>query len=220
MVGRHSSLCFQVLQLRWFWGTKWECFTVTRSTRGGRRTLLAYRSRGFPLTTSATRLKLTIYPQRRQRACGRSRCQAVLPRAGPRRHDLGCGPHILRVSNIYYSSPALDDSGDAYITTSRKLVKVSTDGRVLWSWPSNNSLSISHSPVIGQDGKIYFAGYSDSLYALNPGGCTGLGAGPRSIGQLGPCGWLEWLRLRRHDSRQSEPQALVLQSGRLVTVVL
>ena len=41
---------------------------------------------------------------------------------------------------------------------------------MLWSWPSNNSLSISHSPVIGQDGKIYFACYSDSLYALTSAG--------------------------------------------------
>jgi outer membrane protein assembly factor BamB len=73
-------------------------------------------------------------------------------------------------SNIYYSTPALDDSDNAYITTNRKLVKVSGGGTALWSWPSNNSLSISHSPVIGQDGKIYFAGYSDSIYALNPGG--------------------------------------------------
>jgi outer membrane protein assembly factor BamB len=73
-------------------------------------------------------------------------------------------------SNIYYSSPALDDSGNAYITTNRRLVKVSSDGTVLWSWPSNNSFSISHSPVIGQDGKVYFACYSDSLYALTPEG--------------------------------------------------
>jgi outer membrane protein assembly factor BamB len=73
-------------------------------------------------------------------------------------------------SNIYYSSPALDDSGNAYITTNRKLVKISSDGAVRWSWPSHNSLSISHSPVIGSDGKIYFACYSDSLYAVNPEG--------------------------------------------------
>ena len=73
-------------------------------------------------------------------------------------------------SNIYYSSPALDDSGNAYITTSRRLVKVSRAGAVVWSWPSHNSLSISHSPVIGQDGKIYFACYSESLYALTPEG--------------------------------------------------
>ncbi len=73
-------------------------------------------------------------------------------------------------SNIYYSSPALDEAGNVYITTSRRLVKVSGNGVVLWSWPSNNSLSISHSPVIGLDGKVYFAGYSDSLYALTPEG--------------------------------------------------
>jgi len=73
-------------------------------------------------------------------------------------------------SNIYYSTPALDDSGNAYITTDRRLVKVDNAGTVLWSWPSNNSLSISHSPVIGRDGKVYFACYSDSLYALTPGG--------------------------------------------------
>ena len=46
-------------------------------------------------------------------------------------------------SNIYFSTPALDDSGNVYITTSRKLVKVSSDGAVLWAWPSNNSLSIN-----------------------------------------------------------------------------
>lgn len=72
-------------------------------------------------------------------------------------------------SNIYFSTPALDDSGNVYITTSRKLVKVDgATGAVLWAWPGHNSLSISHSPVIGQDGKVYFACYSDSLYALNP----------------------------------------------------
>jgi outer membrane protein assembly factor BamB len=75
-------------------------------------------------------------------------------------------------TNIYYSTPALDDSGNAYITTDRRLVKVSSSGDVLWSWPSNNSLTIRHSPVIGlgQDRKVYFACYSESLYALNPGG--------------------------------------------------
>jgi outer membrane protein assembly factor BamB len=74
-------------------------------------------------------------------------------------------------TSIYYSAPALDDSGDAYITTNRKLVKVDGDsGRVLWSWPSHSSLSISHSPVIGEDGKVYFACYSDSLYAVTPEG--------------------------------------------------
>lgn len=71
-------------------------------------------------------------------------------------------------SSIYYSTPALDESGNAYITTNRKLVKVSPTGTVLWAWPSHNGLSISHSPVIGTDGKIYFGAYSDSLYALNP----------------------------------------------------
>ena len=73
-------------------------------------------------------------------------------------------------SNIYYSTPALDSAGNAYITTNRRLVKVGSEGSVLWSWPSHNSLSISHSPVIGKDGKVYFACYSDSIYALNPGG--------------------------------------------------
>jgi len=74
-------------------------------------------------------------------------------------------------SNIYYSAPALDGSGNAYITTNRKLVKVSGDsGAVRWAWPSHSSLSISHSPVIGRDGKVYFACYSDSLYAVTPDG--------------------------------------------------
>jgi outer membrane protein assembly factor BamB len=71
-------------------------------------------------------------------------------------------------TSIYFSAPALDAEGNAYITTSRKLVKVSRGGAVLWAWPSYNSLSISHSPVIGADGKVYFACYSDTLYALNP----------------------------------------------------
>ncbi len=71
-------------------------------------------------------------------------------------------------SSIYFSTPALDDSGNVYITTNRKLVKVSSSGAVLWAWPGHNSLSVSHSPVIGQDGKVYFACYSDTLYALNP----------------------------------------------------
>jgi outer membrane protein assembly factor BamB len=73
-------------------------------------------------------------------------------------------------STIYYSTPALDDSGNIYITTDRRLVKIDSVGTVLWSWPSNNSLTIRHSPVIGRDGKIYFACYSDSLYALTPEG--------------------------------------------------
>ena len=73
-------------------------------------------------------------------------------------------------SSIYYSSPALDDADNVYITTNRKVVKLSGGGVVLWSWPSHNSLSIGHSPVIGQDGKVYFGCYSDSLYALTPEG--------------------------------------------------
>jgi outer membrane protein assembly factor BamB len=73
-------------------------------------------------------------------------------------------------SSIFFSTPALDAAGNAYITTNRRLVKVSSGGSVLWSWPSHNSLSISHSPVIGLDGKVYFACYSDSLYAVNPEG--------------------------------------------------
>jgi outer membrane protein assembly factor BamB len=71
-------------------------------------------------------------------------------------------------STIYFSAPALDDSDNVYITTDRRLVKVDRDGAVLWSWPSNNSLTIRHSSAIGKDGKVYFACYSDSLYALNP----------------------------------------------------
>jgi outer membrane protein assembly factor BamB len=73
-------------------------------------------------------------------------------------------------STVYFSAPALGDSDNAYITTDRRLVKVDSVGAVLWSWPSNNSLTIRHSPVIGQDGKVYFACYSDSLYALTPEG--------------------------------------------------
>lgn len=74
-------------------------------------------------------------------------------------------------TSIYYSAPALDGSGDAYITTNRKLVKVDGDsGRVLWSWPSHSALSISHSPIVGNDGKVYFACYSESLYAITPDG--------------------------------------------------
>jgi outer membrane protein assembly factor BamB len=92
-------------------------------------------------------------------------------------------------SNIYYSSPALDEAGNAYITTSRRLVKVSSNGVVLWSWPSNNSLSISHSPVIGRDGKVYFACYSDSLYALTSAGtlawARALGASVNSAPAVG-----------------------------------
>lgn len=71
-------------------------------------------------------------------------------------------------TTIYFSAPALDDSGNIYITTNRRLVKLSRGGVVRWSWPQHNSLSISHSPVIGLDGKIYFACYSDSLYAVRP----------------------------------------------------
>jgi outer membrane protein assembly factor BamB len=73
-------------------------------------------------------------------------------------------------SSIYFSTPALDDSGNAYITTNRKLVKVNREGTVLWSFPDHGSWSISHSPVIGQDGKIYFACYNDSLMAVLPDG--------------------------------------------------
>ena len=82
-------------------------------------------------------------------------------------------------SSIFHSSPALDEAGNAYITTSRRLVKVSSNGVVLWSWPSHNAFSVSHSPVIGQDEKIYFACYSDSLYAVTPEGTL---AWARSVG--------------------------------------
>lgn len=95
-------------------------------------------------------------------------------------------------TNIYYSTPALDDTGNAYITTSRKLVKVSRGGTVLWAWPDHNSLSISHSPVIGPDGKIFFACYSDSLYALSPRGtlewAADLGGNVNASPAVGPDG--------------------------------
>jgi len=71
---------------------------------------------------------------------------------------------------VWFSTPALDDTFNIYITDGRRLFKFDSTGRELWSWPSHNNLSISHSPVIGQDGKIYFACYSDSLYALTPNG--------------------------------------------------
>jgi outer membrane protein assembly factor BamB len=71
-------------------------------------------------------------------------------------------------TSIYFSAPALDDSSNCYITTNRRLVKLGPGGVVLWTFPNHNGLSISHSPVIGRDGKVYFACYSDSLYAVNP----------------------------------------------------
>ncbi|MEO0096803.1 MAG: PQQ-binding-like beta-propeller repeat protein [candidate division WOR-3 bacterium] len=73
-------------------------------------------------------------------------------------------------ATVYFSTPALDDSGNIYVTTSRKLIKLNSNGEILWSWPTHNLLSISHSPVIGNDGKVYFACYSESLYALDPAG--------------------------------------------------
>ncbi len=73
-------------------------------------------------------------------------------------------------TSIYFTAPALDDEGNVYITTNRKLVKVDSTGTVVWRYPDHNTLSISHSPVIGRDGKIYFACYSDSLYALTSDG--------------------------------------------------
>jgi len=73
-------------------------------------------------------------------------------------------------TSIYFSAPALDDAGNAYITTNRKLVKVDSTGEVAWRYPDHSSWSISHSPVIGGDGKVYFAGYSDSLCAMRPDG--------------------------------------------------
>ena len=78
-------------------------------------------------------------------------------------------------TNVYFSTPALDDSGNCYITTDRRLVKVDSAGSVAWSWPGHNGLSISHSPVIGADGKVYFACYSDSLYAVTPAGTLAWG---------------------------------------------
>lgn len=71
---------------------------------------------------------------------------------------------------VWFSTPALDDSGNIYITDGRRLTKIDSSGRIIWSWPSHNNLSITHSPVIGKDGKIYFACYSESLYALKPNG--------------------------------------------------
>lgn len=95
-------------------------------------------------------------------------------------------------SSIYYAAPALDDSGNAYITTNRRLVKVGRDGAVRWTFPNHNLLNISHSPVVGHDGKVYFACYSDSLYALNPDStlawARNLGADINSAPAVGPDG--------------------------------
>jgi outer membrane protein assembly factor BamB len=109
-------------------------------------------------------------------------------------------------SSIYFSAPALDDSGNAYITTNRKLVKVGSGGEVRWAWPSHNALSISHSPVIGQDGKVYFACYSDSLYALNPDSTLAwarpLGASVNSAPAVGPDGRIYVATTRDSSSRK------------------
>ncbi|MEO0085781.1 MAG: PQQ-binding-like beta-propeller repeat protein [candidate division WOR-3 bacterium] len=95
-------------------------------------------------------------------------------------------------SSIYFSSPALDEEGNAYVTTNRKLVKVGRDGAVRWAWPQHNLLNISHSPVVGQDGKVYFACYSDSLYALHPDSTLAwvrnLGGDVNSTPAVGPDG--------------------------------
>jgi outer membrane protein assembly factor BamB len=73
-------------------------------------------------------------------------------------------------TSIYFSAPALDDEGNVYVTTNRKLVKVDTGGTVVWRYPEHSAWSISHSPVIGPDGNVYFACYSESLYAVRPDG--------------------------------------------------
>lgn len=151
-------------------GHPWACFHGDPQHSG-----LSASAVGAPLTRIAARGlgdQISGSPAVRQDGC-------VL--IGARDVNLYClGPDLDTLlwvadltpygSNIYYSSPALDASGSAYITTNRKLVKVSNDGTVLWAWPSHNALSISHSPVIGQDGKVYFACYSESLYALTPEG--------------------------------------------------
>jgi outer membrane protein assembly factor BamB len=160
-------------------GHPWSCFHGDPQHSGRSANVI-----GAPLTRIGARIlggQISGSPVIRQDGC-------VL--VGARDVKLYClGPNLDTLlwvadltpygSNIYYSSPALDDAGNVYITTSRRLVKVSSDGEVLWSWPSHNSLSISHSPVIGQDGKVYFACYSDSLYALTPEGTL---AWARSLG--------------------------------------
>ncbi|MFO7639605.1 MAG: PQQ-binding-like beta-propeller repeat protein [bacterium] len=73
-------------------------------------------------------------------------------------------------TSIYYSTPALDEEGNAYITTNRRLVKVDPTGTVVWRYPAHAAWSISHSPVIGADGRIYFSSYADSLCAVRPDG--------------------------------------------------
>jgi hypothetical protein len=95
-------------------------------------------------------------------------------------------------TSIYFSTPALDDDGSIYITTNRKLVKLDSAGTVLWRYPAHNSWSISHSPVVGPGGTVYFGNYSDSLYAMRPDGSLDwahdLGRDCNSAPAVGPGG--------------------------------
>ena len=95
-------------------------------------------------------------------------------------------------TSIYFSTPALDDAGNVYITTNRKLVKVDSTGTVVWAYPDHRSWSISHSPVIGAGGRIYFANYADSIFAVRPDGtldwARDLGGDCNSTPAIGPDG--------------------------------
>lgn len=81
-------------------------------------------------------------------------------------------------SAIYYSSPAIGDSGTIYIgtgywlnysgeRTGRGLYAINTDGTLKWYYAINSEV---FSPVVGPDETIYVQDYNNNLYAINSDG--------------------------------------------------
>jgi len=69
------------------------------------------------------------------------------------------------------SAPAIDENGIIYVGTvydsPNHLYAFNPNGTVKWSYPTDNIFS---SPVIGEDGVIYFGEYNGNLIALYPNG--------------------------------------------------
>lgn len=71
----------------------------------------------------------------------------------------------FRAQAKIYTTPALDDQGNAYVgSQDDHLYALAPDGRMLWSFVTHND--VDSSPALGEDGTIYVGSDDHRVYAL------------------------------------------------------
>ncbi len=105
----------------------------------------------------------TLYIESRTNRPYRGRMVAVAP-GGTIRWMIDTHPDD---SNL---TPAIGPDGTIYNAGGDRLMAISPDGEVLWTFQVEARHFQYSSPAVAQDGTVYVGGYNDLLYAINPDG--------------------------------------------------